>query len=327
MSVRVKKFFSLLKDPALWMFISIAAVMWYLNHLNAIYMNDINVPIKVRGMAGVDKSNPDGSFDVVCQVRANGYTLMLMNLFPSYAALELSAADLTVSIDPTDSSYYSINLRSLERAISSQIKGVELIGVLNNEVRIRSDKYAEKIVPLKPIIKFDQNGQYMQLGPTVLEPSAIVIKGPVKNVAAIDYVETMPLVVGLDKHDYVGIVPLQEPKGVETSVHEVRYNVDIDRFTEYKRIKKVAVRGASGDFIVLPESVTVKYNVAVSRIFKIENEELKAYIDYDRSNIKGDDGYLGDNRFLVKLDGLFNGIGQIDISPRYVTVLKESDQK
>ena len=323
----MKKFFSLLKDPALLMFISIAAVMWYLNHLNAIYMNDINVPIKVRGMAGVDKSNPDGSFDVVCQVRANGYTLMLMNLFPGYAALELSAADLTVSIDPTDSSYYSINLRSLERAISSQIKGVELIGVLNNEVRIRSDKYAEKIVPLKPIIKFDQNAQYMQLGPTVLEPSAIVIKGPVKNVEAIDYVETMPVVVGLDKHDYVGIVPLKEPDGVETSVHEVKYNVDIDRFTEYKRIKKVAVRGASGDFIVLPESVTVKYNVAVSRIYKIENEELKAYIDYDRNNIKGDDGYLGNNKFLVKLDGLFNGIGQIDISPRYVTVLKESDTK
>ena len=128
----MKKFISLFKDPLLLLFIAIAAVMWYLNHLNTTFMSDVTVPIKVRGMSGVDKSDSNGTFDVVCQVRGNGYTLMLMSLFPRYAAMELSASDLSVSSDMSDSSYYNVDLRSLERAMSSQIKGVELVGVLNN---------------------------------------------------------------------------------------------------------------------------------------------------------------------------------------------------
>ena len=134
------------------------------------------MPIKVRGMSGVDKSDSNGTFDVVCQVRGNGYTLMLMSLFPRYAAMELSASDLSVSSDMSDSSYYNVDLRSLERAMSSQIKGVELVGVLNNEVRVRADRYAEKTVVIKPRIRFDRQGQYMQLGPVVLEPSTVVVK-------------------------------------------------------------------------------------------------------------------------------------------------------
>lgn len=321
----VKKFIAFFKDPLLLVFIVIAAVMWYLNHLNATFTSDVTVPIKVRGMSGVDRSDSDGTFDVVCQVRGNGYTLMLMNLFPRYAAMELSASDISVSTDESDSAYYNVNLRSLERAISSQIKGVELVGLLNNEVRIRADRYAEKTVDIKPRIRFDRQGQYMQLGPVVLEPSSVVIKGSVRDVAAVDYVETMPVTVGAEKHDYVGIVELRQPVGVEMSVSEVRYNVDIDRFTEYSIVKRVEVRGADGEFVVLPSSVTVRCNVAVSRIDRVRDNEPVAYVDYGGADSKGDTGYIGDDRYIVKIDGLTDGIGEVDISPRYVTVLREEE--
>lgn len=321
----MKKFISLFKDPLLLLFIAIAAVMWYLNHLNTTFMSDVTVPIKVRGMSGVDKSNSNGTFDVVCQVRGNGYTLMLMSLFPRYAAMELSASDLSVSSDMSDSSYYNVDLRSLERAMSSQIKGVELVGVLNNEVRVRADRYAEKTVVIKPRIRFDRQGQYMQLGPVVLEPSTVVVKGSVKDVAAVDYVETMPVTVGVDRHDYVGIVELREPDGVEMSVSEVSYNVDIDRFTEYSIVKKVEVRGSKGDFVVFPSSVTIRCNVAVSRMDRLRNNEPVAYVDYGGGDIKGDDSYIGNDKYIVKIDGLIDGMGEVDISPRYVTVLKEEE--
>lgn len=321
----VKKFISLFKDPLLLVFIVIAAVMWYLNHLNATFMNDVTVPIRVRGMSGVDRSDSDGAFDVVCRVRGNGYTLMLMNLFPRYAAMELSASDLSVSSDPYDSVYYNVNLSSLERAISSQIKDVELVGVLNNEVRVRADRYAEKTVEVRPRIRFDRQGQYMQLGPVVLEPSSVVVKGAVRDVAAVDYVETMPVTVGVDRHDYVGMVELRRPAGVEMSVSEVKYNVDIDRFTEYSVVKKVEVRGADGDFVVLPSSVTVKCNVAVSRIEGIRDNGPVVYVDYGSGDLKGDDSYIGNDRYIVKVDGLIDGMGEVDISPRYVTVLREEE--
>lgn len=321
----MKKFISFFKDPLLVVFIVIAAVMWYLNHLNATFMSDVTVPIKVRGMSGVDRSDSDGTFDVVCQVRGNGYTLMLMNLFPRYAAMELSASDLSVSYDPFDSAYYEVNLRSLERAISSQIKDVELVGVLNNEVRVRADRYAEKTVEIKPRIRFDRQGQYMQFGPVVLDPSTVVVKGPVRDVAAVDYVETLPVTVGVDRHDYVGIIELRRPAGVEMSVSDVRYNVDIDRFTEYSMVKKVEVRGAKGNFVVLPSSVTVKCNVAVSRIDRVGDNEPVVYVDYGGKDPKGDDSYIGDDKYIVRIDGLMDGMGDVDISPRYVTVLREEE--
>jgi len=321
----VKKFISLFKDPLLLVFIIIAAVMWYLNHLNATFMNDVTVPIRVRGMSGVDRSDSDGTFNVVCRVRGNGYTLMLMNLFPRYAAMEISASDMSVSSDPSDSAYYNVNLSSLERVIASQIKDVELVGVLNNEVRVRADRYAEKNVEIKSRIRFDRQGQYMQLGPVVLEPSSVVVKGAVRDVAAIDYIETMPVTVGEDRHDYVGMVELRRPAGVEMSVSEVKYNVDIDRFTEYSVVKKVEVRGADGDFVVLPSSVTVKCNVAVSRIDGIRDNGPVVYVDYGGTDPKDDDSYIGNDRYIVKIDGLTDGMGEVDISPRYVTVLREEE--
>ena len=53
--IRVKnKILSFVKDPLLLVFIGIATIMWYLNHLNATYMNDVNIPVTVRGVEGVN---------------------------------------------------------------------------------------------------------------------------------------------------------------------------------------------------------------------------------------------------------------------------------
>ncbi len=323
--IRVKnKILSFVKDPLLLVFIGIATIMWYLNHLNATYMNDVNIPVTVRGVEGVNNGNSAGSVNVVCQVRGNGYTLLLMSLIPQYAAVEVSASDLTVTKDPVDSSFYNINIRSLERAISAQIKNVELIGVLNNEIRIKGDRYAEKIVPVVLDIVHDRSGQYMKTMPSVIEPANILIKGPIRIINDIKNIETEPINVTSEQKEYVGLVQLEIPEGVESSVSEVKYNLEYDIFTERRVTQKVEVRGEKGKFIVLPSSVSVKFNVPVSKMK--EDRKLTTYIDYG-NDPKTNSGYIGENRYLVKIDGDLSGSEDIEITPRYVTVIKEESGK
>lgn len=330
-STTILRIIGLLKEPQFIIFLLIAFGMWNLNRLNSVYVNDIEVPVTIDGTQNPNSNKKDNNkFNVVCKVRGNGYTILLMHLFPRFKAVEISAADVKM-VPSQDSTYYTINIISLEKAISQKLATVELQAILNNDIKIDAVNYAEKNVPIEANLSLNVKGQYMQVGNSILTPAYVTIKGKAETVKNITKVSTEPIIITSDDTEPAGTIKLQKIPDIIYSVKSVSYAIDIEQYTEVIIDANVSVRVDSiksvnpNEYTILPQKVKAVVNVAESKYKDFDQSKVDLYVDFNpNSEVKGSTDYLGNNKFKVKIDGLPIGIEKVIISPAYVTILKNS---
>ncbi len=303
--------------------------MWYLNRLNATYINEIIVPVRIEGVYASGERFSNEYFNVECRVRGNGYAILLGRLFPRAKSITLSAGDVVITRREGDT-FYNINIGSLERAIASRLKGLELLSVLDNAVRVDAVNYAEKMLPVVPDITLNLRGQYMQVGKTVIEPCSVLMKGDAAVLERLNAVYTQEKSIKSLRNDLVGIIDLVPVESVSSSVKNVRYEIQVEQYTEVRFTKPVEVvdarknNGEATGFTVIPASVTVIFNVAKNYYNDFKKENVGFFVEYD-----GDSPEVPgrEHEYEVKVKGLSPGVQIVSVEPAYVAVFENSVTK
>lgn len=238
----------------------------------------------------------DFTFDVPLTLKESRHGLALSQPIPSEVGVKFNARGREllrlkwidhprVVVDPGSSPHSrTIHLRpemvSIPAGIS--VNSVEIIQP--DSIEIVLDDYRTRLVPVQSSIRALPAAGYTIVGRPAIEPENVEVRGPEKNVAHIQSIQT----------DTISIADITRGIEIETKLAPVQaYSVRVTPESVKVRIKveKISERilagvqintrngGAGAAYRIEPQSARVKLTGASSVVTNFQVDELYAYVD------------------------------------------------
>lgn len=312
------------KDPVFAVALSLSVFMWFLNSLAGNFTTVVSLPVKVLG--AIDKVTEEGTtektdnlFSVDCKVSGKGYKILLFSLF---SQITINTAE--IKVEKSHTGEYVIDIPSLESKMNEKLNGITLINIFQKRLAFKTLTYSKKEVPVMLNANVKNDGQFMQVGDAVLEPSHISISANISKLDSINEIFTDYIWIENKEKNISGEVGLVPIPGVTYSTEQVYYAMSFQRFTEKRVMKRVEVKHADDvHYSVIPSHVEVVFNVAEDIYQDFNHFNFPLYIDIrDKNSDAPESMYIGDNKFLIKYNHLPKGVKVREINPKYVTILK-----
>lgn len=313
-----------LKDPVFAVALALSVIMWFLNSLSGSFTAVISIPIKVDGVVGADnKAGPTekttNDFTIDCQVTGKGFNILYYSLVSD---IRINTAEIAVEKSPTGD--YTIDIQSLETKINERLKGLTLDRIFQKRLSFKTLTYSSKVVPVELEIDIRKDGQFMQVGDIIVEPSHVTIAGNISLLDSITSIKTKFLRIENKEKSLSGEVYLEPIKGITLSNDKVYYAINFQRYTEKKISKRVQVKnGGNNRYTIIPSEVEITLNIVESIFSEFNHNNFPLYINMkDRESSSTESSYIGDNKFLINYGQLPKGVSVRTIQPQYVTILK-----
>ncbi len=236
----------------------------------------------------------------------------------------VSAEDIFIS--PSLSGVSGAGEYELElRATNNSSKNFDIVSVSPSTIKVKFDKYVDKIVPLRYVINGEYNipDEFIQ-EEVYTDPTEIVVTGPERDLAEIeeavieialsgDYTETVTV---------VGEVMLLDAKGSPIHYNENVISLSTDTATVYIPVHKTAVLPITFDYTNVPQNFdlsSLKYTLSVSEVL-VEGEDniidkytdlFVGYIDLRRIGLENSSESLAIN--LPEGLTMQNYVNKVDI--------------
>lgn len=135
-------------------------------------------------------------------------------------------------------------------------------------------------VPVNPVCEFSFKGQYMADGPIKVVPDSILVYGRQEQVAAIDKVNTAPIILRNLDSDVYGEIALEPVGQLRMSARKVGYSQSVVRFVERELLLPVrAVNVPSGVKVrVFPSTAALRMLVPFP--MTASEDEIFVAVDY-----------------------------------------------
>lgn len=312
------------KDPVFAVALALSVFMWFLNSLGGNFTTVISIPVKVLGaIESVGEQGTtektDNMFNVDCKVSGKGYKILYFSLF---SQITINTAE--IKIDKSANGEYIIDIPSLESKMNEKLSGVTLINIFQKKLAFKTLTYSKKDVPVVLDVNVKNDGQFMQVGDAVLEPSHVSISANISKLDSINEVYTNYIHIENKEKNISGEVELVHIPGVAYEVEQIYYAMSFQRFTEKKVMKKVEIKHTDDiHYSVIPSHVEVVFNVAEDIYQDFNHFNFPLYVDIrDKNSDSPESMYIGDNKFIIKYNHLPKGVKVRDITPKYVTILK-----
>jgi YbbR domain-containing protein len=152
------------------------------------------------------------------------------------------------------------------------------------EIEIVLDRRVEREVPIRPRVEVQVAEGHVQVGDIQVEPLAVRVAGPRRQVSKLEYINTDSLVLGDIGEDVDFELPLRRPPETRLILNpeRVRVRADIQILAE-DDIPAVPVALRNAGVLALkinPASVRVKVRGGVEIIAGLDAEALDLYVDY-----------------------------------------------
>lgn len=322
---KIKSFIKTTLTPSFFLFFGIALAIWYLNRLSGEYQTIVEVPFTVTGRADSMFLDGESSYIARCNIVTKGHKQLYYKIM-GFPTIELTTSELTIKPDRDIRQLLHIDAETLSRALASHMKSDDiLLGVIDSSIRVEGYKYSEKEVDITADISLNLKGRYMQVGQVALSPSKIVIYGDSSVIDSIKTVYTKPIEINNPNEALNGYIALNSNKDYLFDNEEIAYKVDVEQYSEHSFEAEVEVLSdATSSYEIIPSKVKVKCNIARSFFRDFDPNYIYVYVSKgDSISVKQSDGdYAGNDKYRVNYRHSLNGVEIIDISPRYVTVLK-----
>lgn len=182
------------------------------------------------------------------RLRASGFQFLGFNFKPKVISIDLN------SVDQNESRYY-ISQDVYRRQIEQQLSGsMTLLEADGDTLFFDFYEVFSKEVPVRPNVEINLGQNYLMEGPLVVSPEVITIRGPKQEIAAIEHVSTLQMVLSDLSSDFENRAALYKPEGLENTTYSrnsVKISGKIFRFSE--KIVEVPVK-----VINLPEGTDIR---------------------------------------------------------------------
>ncbi|MEM7382675.1 MAG: YbbR-like domain-containing protein [Bacteroidota bacterium] len=217
----------------------------------------------------MDKASKD---KIEARLQASGFQFLAFNFNPKQIKIDLSEVDMIESI-------YYVPQGKYRSQIEKQLSGsMNILDVDRDTLFFEFLHLFEKKLPVDLNIGINLGPNYLLEGELEIEPDTIIVKGPRDELAGIDKVSTLEMVLTDLTDSFRTTAALNKPESLKHSVYSansVQISGRVFRFSE--KIIEVPV-----EVINLPEGTEIKtFPNVVSLLCKARIEKLKEILPSD----------------------------------------------
>lgn len=312
MKNRVAKILKVVISPAFIILLVISSVLWLISRLSHNYSTITEIEVSITTDYNSNLWIDNHPIKVKALVQGDGRDLMLniMGLGGDPTTIPLSM--LTLRQEPGAATYlYRIDEQSMERALASEQSKFTIMMITDTMRQINVSPIAEARIEIKSNISTHCAPQYTVNDNILLTPDSISIKAPLAVLDTLKYISTESLHLDDLREHTSGVVKLNIPPYIVSSVDMIRYSIDVVSYTELSCFLSVQSHSDT-HIITIPTQVEVKAKVPLGAV-EASLDDVKAYIS---NTAEGREGTI----YRVELKGIPHEAIEWSITPEFVEV-------
>ena len=268
------------KFKMLLFFLLVTFFIWFLTKFSKEFTATVNASIEFENIPSNTVLASNNIDELSFDLTSSGFD------FLSY---KLKKPVITINV----SEYYSkekqstiISNANLIKIISSELSSkIAVKNVSVNEIIVVLDKIISKELPI--IIDSDlsfQNG-FQVVEELSIDPSIVVVSGPSTVIDSLTEVTTKQIKLDMLETDASGEIELDtsEQSKLSYSIKNVSYKIVVEEFTQKELFIPITVEHLPiGTSIkLLPEVISVVFDVSVSKFNSVSEKDFKVICDYN----------------------------------------------
>jgi len=301
-------------------FLFISTVLWFLIKLSHEYTTDLDYPIQLVNppKGKVIVGAPPRT--VQLRVKAYGYTLLRYKAMALLSPIQVNLKGAKLSLNSDGSEYFLMLGDKLNSFVSQLSDDIILLGVQPDTLFFSMANVIDKVVKISPSITATFANQHMLAGSIKVSPQTITITGPRSILDTINEIKTVPISLDLISQTHKEKVMLASIQQVSFSKNTVAIEVPVEKFTETTLEVPIIPLNVpdKSQVILLPEKVTVKCNVTVSKYFQLKPNQFKLVCDFSDSDA------ISGGKIRISVQKSPEHVARIDFQPKYVDFILKS---
>lgn len=298
---------------AFFFFLLLATVFWILTKFSRQYTASAKANIEYINVPEATQIKDNNIKEIEFDLTTSGFEFLYYNL-------------KNPSIDIDVSRYYVegeknviVSKNELAKLVSAKLgKNLPVQNLSDNQLSIGLDAIISKKVVVVARTKFTFKDGFRIVDSLKITPDSVKVSGPSTSLERLDFIETEEISKdNLDKNLSVIISLLKhENNKVSFSPMKVDVLVEVSEFSQKEMMVPIDIINVPKGTVVklIPNSVSVTFNVSVKDFKEIIAEDFKLVCDFNDRNVDGD-------FIILKLSASPAGIYNIELGTKKIDYL------
>ena len=300
--------------------LALASFLWFLNALEKRYTDHVSIPVKYINLPTNKDLTGKLPEKLDLTVDALGFSLLRLRFTPALSPILIDVNELSNNLlENNYISKYSISTNGHKEEFAKQISNeIGIISIRPDSITFKVSRLTEKLVKIHPVIAVTFAREYILQKPPVVNPSTVLVRGPIEIMDTIREIYTTPVELKNISQTQVLTASLILPTELKSKVDKVSLVISVEQYTEAKFEIPVLILNQPENLSVktFPSKVKVICRVGISQYNKLKNNSFKAIIDYSlRSQIL--------SKLSVTLVDIPDNVLSVDYFPKEVDYIIE----
>lgn len=321
---KIKKFFSKKGGDLIIFIISLllAFFMWSIQKLSQEYTTLLKYNVSINtSLPG--RAQTSNAMDVVLiRGRASGfYILKHIYATPEEVSIKLNADTKQLVKLKGREDIFFIRSNDIKNIIQEELGvDIKLENIATDTLFFYLPKQVYKKVPIIANTFISYKEQYMSFNTISLKPDSVLIYGDSHVIKGVDSIYTDIIKASKIESNINGVIALKQVAGVEMSVKDIYYSLEVNRYVEETINIRVNVINVPHDknVIVLPKEIKIKFRMKQDVGKPYSSSDFYAVADY--KNIINS---VNNNIIKIVLYKKPKNITDIRIEPPFVELIEE----
>jgi hypothetical protein len=278
----------------------ISFVFWLITILSKEYTHTLRVGltyVHVPSGKSLSKGLPDS---VEVTLSGTGLHLLMYLWLTDEKVLEADLGQLRFDYTSNQREVLlNLNQQLLQFSEQIHLNSLKVIKITPGQLICFLEQPYMKVVPIKPLIKWEFSNEYDLSGPISFSPKKVVIRGSRDDVEKIDTLFTESLLIKNSTATQTYVVPLVSPmRSVNFSIPCSRalITVPVEKYTEAETNCDIEAVGMENSYLIklFPEKAKVYYQVPLSKYKTVKPQDFTVVADASKAD-------KGDGKNLLKL--------------------------
>ncbi|WP_298073231.1 CdaR family protein [uncultured Bacteroides sp.] len=295
-------------------FFFIAAGFWLLQTLNNDYETEFPIPVRLRNVPENVVITSEPMSEVRVRVRDKGTVLLNYMLGKNFYPVILDFRNYNKM-----GNHVQVQTSQVQKRITGQLNAsTALLSIKPDTLEYYYSTGVSKMIPVKLCGRVSAGEQYY-LPDTLFTPDSVRVYAPSDALDTMKAAYTLPLSLDNITDTLKREVVLSAPKGAKYIPASVKLTLPVDMYTE--KTVEVPLRGinfpAGKVLRTFPSKVKISFQVGIGRFRQITADDFHLVVSYEEL------ARLGNDKYIVKLRTLPEGVSHVRFNPEQVDFLIE----
>ena len=303
-------------------FVVLSFFLWILNYLSKELSDEIVIEYEFNNIPNSLNEDIIKAKEITLTVSGGGYNIITENIKAKFSPLSIDLE--STSAEQTHLLHYSQNnekafiiTKDLKPLILSRFDGqLNIERIKPDTIYIDIKNIKEKKVPIDlSTVKYKLiAGQ--KITKMIMTPDSITIIGQKTIIDNIDEITAKPIDLKQIQNNKVYEIDLNIPENVNASENNVKISHELEMYTKSTMRVKIKTENFPNEYkhTIIPEYVTISYNVPVSQYDNINEKDFNAKIDYNKSKR---------NYAEIDIESINNNVTILNITPEICSFILE----